>query len=123
MLRRLLGLVLAALAIACIFLPLRVAELVGAEPGTASDMINLRASYGGSLLGLGLILMALPQVRPIRPWLLHCILYLMVGIGFARLVGFVLDGNPDQRQWIWLTAEAVIVVVCLLVIRKRRYSA
>lgn len=120
MLRRLPGLLLAAAAIACVLMPLQVAEVVGAAPTTSSDTINLRASYGGSLLGLALFLLALPPGRPLRASLIHAILYLMVGIGAARLLGFVLDGNPDQRQWIWLIAEVVIVAVCLGVIRHRR---
>jgi hypothetical protein len=120
MARRAVGLVIIVVAILCIFAPLRVGELVGASPKTASDVINLRASYGGSGLGLGLILALVASLSPLRASLVHFILYLMVGIGTARLVGFVVDGHPDTRQWIWLIAEVIIIGVCLLVMRHRQ---
>jgi hypothetical protein len=40
----------------------------------------------------------------------------MAGIGLARLVGFALDGDPDTRQYIWISAEAAIVAVCAIVL-------
>ncbi|MSP62017.1 MAG: hypothetical protein EXR72_17135 [Myxococcales bacterium] len=41
----------------------------------------------------------------------------MAGIGIARAIGFGLDGQPDALQWMWLAAEAAIVVGCAIALR------
>ena len=38
----------------------------------------------------------------------------------ARVVGFALDGSPDQRQYVWIIAEVVIVAVSGFVLHRRR---
>jgi hypothetical protein len=35
----------------------------------------------------------------------------------ARTLGFLLDGSPDGRQWLWLTLEIVIAVGCAIGLR------
>src|SRR5207244_3615433 len=51
--RALVGLVLMAVGVWLVLSPLKVAEALHRPAETSSQMINLRASWGGSLFGLG----------------------------------------------------------------------
>jgi hypothetical protein len=119
-LRVLVGLALAAFGLVMIFSPLEVADVLDRPPASKSAMINLRASWGGTVLGLGAFLAWLPALRPWSRSLVGLLGWAMAGIAAARLVGFVLDGGPDRRQWIWLVAEVVIAACCAFMLRPRR---
>ncbi len=101
--------------------PLRVAEALHRPHDTAPQMMNLRASWGGSLAGIGAFVAWLPALlgarRPRRAVVLGLLLCSMAGIGGARALGFALDGSPDALQWVWLSAEAALVVGCGLALR------
>ena len=93
-----------------------VRDLLGRKPATSSDWINLRATFGGTVLGMGAFLMWWPAPRPWRRTVVGLLLWAMAGIGVARAVGFVVDGEPDGRQLIWITAEALIVIACAILL-------
>lgn len=105
--------------------PLDTAAALGRPHETSSQLINLRASWGGPMLGLGAFVAWLPAVKPWPRTLLGLLGWAMVGIGAARTVGFFLDGNPDGRQWLWLTLEIVIAIASTIGLRvyMRRRSA
>jgi hypothetical protein len=116
--RLVLGLALAAFGLVMIFSPLEVAEVLKRPPTTKPAMINLRASWGGTVLGLGCFLAWLPALRPWGRTLVGLLGWVMAGVGFARLVGFVLDGGPDGKQWVWLIAEILIAAACAIIVRR-----
>jgi hypothetical protein len=82
-------------------------------------MINLRASYGGTLMGIGAFIAWIPGWSPKWRVVVGLLMWAMAGIAVARLVGFALDGSPDTRQFIWLIAEIVITAVCAVVLRRK----
>ncbi|MBA2544739.1 MAG: DUF4345 domain-containing protein [Deltaproteobacteria bacterium] len=89
------GIALAALGAFLALFPDVTADLLSQpdhQPPTAR--INLRASYGGTLLGLGMFLVWLPAAKPWKRTILGLLMWAMAGIGVARLVGFVVDGWP-----------------------------
>jgi len=104
----LLGLVLGGVLVMS---PLTVAEALGRPHDTSSRMINLRASWGGMVMGLAAFVAWLPALRPWLRSLVGLFTWVMAGVGAARTVGFVLDGDPDARQYVWITGEVVIVVL------------
>ena len=116
--RFVLGLALAAFGLLLVFSPLEVAEVLNRPPGSKPAMINLRATWGGTVLGLGLFLAWLPALRPWGRTLIGFVGWVMAGVGFARLCGFVLDGGPDGKQWTWLIAEILIAIASAIVIRR-----
>ena len=118
--RILIGLALAGLGLVMIFSPLDVAEILDRPPASKSAMINLRASWGGSVLGLGAFLAWLPALRPLGRVVLGLLGWTMAGVALARLTGFILDGGPDGKQWVWLTAELVIAAICAFAVRRGR---
>ncbi len=105
--------------------PLDTAVALGKPHETSTQLINLRASWGGPLLGLGAFVAWLPAPKPWPRTVLGLLGWAMVGIGAARTVGFVLDGRPDGRQWLWLTLEIVFALGCAVGLRvyQRRDSA
>lgn len=109
--RLLLGLALVVAGGVLVFSPLAVARVLGRPQETSSQRINLRATWGGTVLGLGALVAGLPALQPWRRAGLAALLCSMVGIGLARLVGFALDGRPDRLQWVWLVAEAVLAAL------------
>jgi Domain of unknown function (DUF4345) len=115
-----LGLAVIAAGAALVVSPLAVADALGSAHDTGPQRINLRASYGGTIVGLGLFVAWIPSPPPrwsrLLVGLLGCA---MLGIGLARLVGFAVDGSPDARQYVWLVAEAAIVLFCAVVLRRR----
>lgn len=81
-------------------------------------MINLRASWGGTLLGLAGFIGWLPALKPWSRFVIAVLFFAMLGIGSARVVGFAIDGHPDTLQWIWLVAEfAIVIVTGVLLVR------
>ncbi len=97
--------------------PLDTAAALGKPHETSSQLINLRASWGGPLLGLGAFVAWLPAIKPWPRTVLGVLGWAMVGIAAARTVGFLLDGSPDARQWLWLTLEIVLAVGCAVGLR------
>ncbi|MEO8700634.1 MAG: DUF4345 family protein [Kofleriaceae bacterium] len=124
---RVFGLMLAAMGLYLALFPQITADLLGKPADTATRMINLRASWGGTLLGLGAFVAWLPAPRPWGRAVVGLVMWAMAGIGVARLIGFVADGDPDMRQAIWITAEVAIVIACAVglrvMARRRRATA
>ena len=118
--RRILGVVVIAIAAYLIAQPLVVANALGLPHETSTQWINLRASWGGTLAGLGAFVAWLPAPRP--PWgrlAIALVAWAMAGIGIARLVGFAVDGGPDTRQYIWISAEALLAIGGLVALRRK----
>lgn len=115
--RRIAGAALVATGLYLVMSPLAVASLLDRPHDTSSQLINLRASWGGPVLGLGAWLAWSPGLRPWSRTVLGLLLWSMAGIGLARALGFVLDGGPDARQWLWLSLEVAIVVGAALGLR------
>ena len=106
------GLVLLALAVYLVLAPTTVANALGKPHDTPTQMINLRASWGGTLAGLAAFIIWVPGFSPWWRAAVGLLMWAMAGIGLARLVGFALDGSPDTKQYIWIIAEVAIVIGC-----------
>jgi drug/metabolite transporter (DMT)-like permease len=119
-LRVLSGALLLLAGIALVFVPDQVGEALQRPATTAGDAINLRASWGGTLAGIGAFVLARPSLRPWRETVATLVLCSMAAVGLARAIGFVLDGDPDTRQWVWLVAEVALVAVSAAYLRRRR---
>ena len=98
--------------------PLTVARVLDKPHETTSQMINLRATWGGTLLGLGAFVAWLPALRPWLRALVGLVAWAMAGIGVARVLGFVLDGAPDGRQLVWIAAEVLLAVGGAIALRR-----
>jgi hypothetical protein len=112
------GLLVAAAGVWMTFTPSWVAATFHRPAGTVSEQINLRATFGGTLVGLGALVVALGALTPWPRTVAIAVLCLMLGIGAARVVGFVLDGKPDTIQIVWIVAELVLAAGAALYLRR-----
>lgn len=119
-LRIALGALVTVAGVVLVFSPMLIADTFHRPTDTHSQLINLRATWGGTLMGLGLFILARNQLRPWAVTVATLLLCAMAGIGAARAVGFVLDGQPDTLQWVWLVAEIVLVVASGAYLVRRR---
>ena len=94
--------------------------VLGLPATKSTEVINTRASYGGTLMGLGAFVAWVPALKPWLRTVLGLLMWAMAGIGLARLVGFAVDGNPDGRQALWIVAEVVLVIGCAIGLRRMR---
>jgi hypothetical protein len=117
------GLAVVAAGIYLALSPVLVADTLGKPHDTPTRLINLRASWGGTLAGLGAFIAWVPGFSPKWRAIVGVLMWAMAGIGAARLVGFAIDGSPDTRQYIWITAEVAIVIVCATVLYLKREVA
>ena len=115
-----LGAALIAFGVYLALSPLVVADALGRPHETSSQMLNLRASWGGPVLGLGALIAWLPALRPWARTVLGVLLWGMLGIACARTIGWVLDGHPDNRQALWMFLEIAIAFGCAFGLRRQR---
>ena len=121
--QRVIGLVIVAGGLYLALQPQVIADLIHAPVTKPTQWINLRASYGGTIMGLGAFV---AWVKTLKPWsfsVLGLLGWAMAGIGLARLIGFAIDGHPDGRQAIWITAEVLLAAGCWFWIRRLRARA
>jgi len=99
--------------------PRYFADLItGSEPTVPSAVIDMRATYGGVALGMGLSFgIAATRRRLLRPALVASLL--VVGcIGGARLIGIVADGQPNDFMILFLATEVIFVALFVLALRQ-----
>ena len=72
---------------------------------TSSGNIDLRATYGGMSVGVGLILFALGLRDHTIKLGLISVIFLMIGMALGRTIGIVIDGSPNNLMLIYLGLE------------------
>lgn len=86
-------------------------------PQTVSGIVDMRATYGGMPVAVGVLLLVL-AFRPetVRTGLLG-VLLLMLCMAGGRILGMLLDGAGNPVMWTYLALELVMaaIVSCLLV--------
>jgi len=95
------------------------ADLVtGSAPTVPSAVIDMRATYGGVALGVGLFFgVAAMRRHWLRPALLASLLVIAC-IGGARLIGIVADGQPNAFMILFLATEVIFVALFGLALRQ-----
>ena len=99
-------------------LPEQMALLVSeSAPASPAGLTDMRATYGGLSLGIGLFLGHCAHIGALRPGLLASLLVLSCA-ALGRLLGIFLEGEPTSMMVLLLTAEiifSVLSVVALVV--------
>ena len=90
---------------------------LGAAPATGAALIDARATYGGMMMAVGVILAWTANNALLIPLGLRCVAILMGLMAGFRLLGILLDGSPNLMMWIYLGAEAVSLVLALMALR------
>ena len=113
----------APLVIAGLVLTL-VPSLVG-DSGPAPNTfaaIERRIPWG-ALAGLGALLVARTQLRPLNISFAWLVFWATSGVLVARLLGLALDGADSRAQWMWVGVEIVVVVASIAYARHKRADA
>ena len=113
------ALVFAAYGVGFIVAPLSLLEwATGAVVNTPSAIIDLRATYGGLSLAVGLVLYGLGRSQGGTPLGLRVVIALMLGMGGGRLVGLVVDGGANAVMYAYLALEIVAAAVATWLLRR-----
>lgn len=92
--------------------------ITGSTPSTTSGMIDLRATYGGLALGMGIFWALCASNGSERNGLLSAILVLSA-VAIGRITGILLDGNPNLFMLILLAAEIISVILNFMIYRRK----
>ncbi len=115
------GIFTTVFGLCCVIAPHIFYQLyMGGDFPTASAAIDGRADYGGFSLGMGLFLLYCTKVN-VRLGLTASFIALLCIIP-SRLIGYVLDGPPNQYMHIFLGIEIVLLVLTILALRKMKPS-
>ena len=85
--------------------------LTGSEPWTTSAVIDMRATYGGMGLGIGLLFWFLARQRETVIAGLAGSFLVLGATATARVVGFFADGSPNAFMLVLFGAEVLFVVL------------
>jgi hypothetical protein len=93
--------------------PVELARLVtGDAPSSPSALIDMRATYGGMSIAVGMILMLLAlKEETIRIGVVSLLL-VMVCMAATRIVGIAVDGDANIAMYFYLGLEIVAAVLC-----------
>lgn len=92
--------------------------ITGSTPSTTSGMIDLRATYGGLALGIGIFWALCASNGSERNGLLSAILVLLA-VAIGRITGILLDGNPNLFMLILLAAEIIFAILNFMIYRRK----
>lgn len=96
--------------------------LTGTVPNTASGLIDMRALAGGLNLAIGLLLkISAAKSKYHRAGLLSVLLILTM-MATTRVLGIIIDGNPNLVMYIYLDFElfGAVCALALLNIGKKK---
>jgi len=93
--------------------------LVQSKMDSNSGIIDLRATYGGMSMSVGLVLYILVKQDNTLYIGLLAVFLLMSGMALGRLVGMVVDGNPNYVMYIYLVLELSVCVIAGLLLKGR----
>ncbi len=105
----------------CMFalLPTTLADWVtGAAPTTSSGLIDMRATYGGMSIAVGIIMLLLASKHTTLRLGLLSVAIVLLGMASARALGIIADGSPNNLMYVYLAAEIVPSIVAIALYRR-----
>lgn len=94
--------------------------ITGAAPGTSSAFTDMRATYGGMGLGVGLLFgFCARQPSTVHVGLIAS-LFVLGSTAAARIVGFLADGSPNAFMFFLLGAELLFVALLIVALKQFR---
>jgi hypothetical protein len=101
-----------------VFFPVQALLLVvGGSVSSSSGVIDVRATYGGMSVGVGIVLYLLATTHGALRIGLISVCLLMLGMAAGRIIGMVLDGNPNMYMYIYLVLELSVSSLAVFFLR------
>ncbi|MFG0375468.1 DUF4345 domain-containing protein [Vibrio sp. zbq_19] len=86
--------------------PVEMANLItGSSPNSTSATIDFRATYGGAQFAVGLALILVLKIKQDVTLALVIAAITLLSMAFGRLIGILLDGQPNTLMYVYLVAE------------------
>lgn len=92
--------------------------ITGSAPATPSAMTDMRATYGGMALGLAFIFGLCARNEGSVRIGAQGVMAVMIGLAVARVIGILIDGEPNIFIWLLLFAEAAMAFLAFVAQRK-----
>ena len=113
------GLIFLAFGLACVIAP---ADVLRAATGALLNhpvaLIDLRATYGGMSVGVGIILLVLTSSTATIRLGLIAVVALMLGMAGARAIGMVIEPASNAVMLLYLILEIATASVAAILIFK-----
>ena len=101
-----------------ILFPIQILELVANGSITsASGVIDMRATYGGMSMAVGIILLLLAKSEDTIKVGLMSVFLLMACMAIGRVVGILVDQNPNIMMYVYLALEVLIAVLSAFLLK------
>lgn len=91
--------------------------VTGGAVSSTSGVTDMRATYGGMSVGVGVILCILGMNQKTIKLGLVSVSVLMLGMAAGRLIGIVYDGNPNTYMYVYLALELIVSFVSFISVR------
>ena len=97
------------------FFPSEIAILVtDAAPSTHSALIDMRATYGGMSIAVGVTILLLAFRSELMGQALLVTGIVLLAMAASRILGMIIDGTPNIFMYIYLAAELLFGVTAVL---------
>jgi len=88
-------------------------SITGAAPSSASALMDVRATYGGMTIAVGMILMMLTKNEEGLRFALLSIAIILLAMAASRVLGMVMDGAPNGFMYGYLLAEIIGAAIAM----------
>ena len=96
--------------------PMSVA-VTGDFPRTESGLIDMRSTYGGLSIAIGVLLWGLSRTPGLQLLGLRAVALMMGAMAATRTIGIVVEGSPNPVMWAFLSAEILMLSLSLRQLR------
>jgi hypothetical protein len=104
-----------------VFVPSQLSLLVtGAAPATAAALTDMRATYGGMSIALGVVFFVLASKPQSIRLGLAAVLVVMLGMAFGRVVGLIIDGSGNPIMYAYLALELGAATAAAFLLNRSR---
>ena len=91
-------------------------------PRSTSGLIDMRATYGGMSLAIGIILGILAKEATTVRLGITSLIIIMGGMATGRLLGIVIDGNANGVMYLYLAAEILVIILALVSLHTQKQA-
>ena len=92
-------------------------------PETESALIDMRSTYGGLSIAVGVLLWILARNQGLQTLGLRAVAMIMGAMAATRTIGILAEGSPNGVMWILLATELLVLSLSLWQLRKRSSHA
>ena len=97
--------------------------VTAAVPASTSAVIDVRATYGGMSIAVGIMLVMLTREAATLRSAVAFLTLLMACMAGGRIAGMLLDGDPNFVMYLYLVLEIVTAAACCVWLRLARLPA